>query len=99
MGMQDVLSGFTGLLFLTAFSLLGFALMAWRWWARSGGLSRGAFVGLALLTVALFLVLVPTFRVISPELAVAETVGMALWSAVFIVGSGVIIWLRYKALS
>ncbi len=56
-------------------------------------------MSLALLTAALFLVLVPTFRVISPELAVAETVGTALWSAVFIVGSGVIIWLRYKALS
>jgi hypothetical protein len=81
---------------LIAFSLVGFALVAWRWWRPSGGLSLWAAGSLALLTVALFLLLLVSFRNANPQLGFAEHVGFAVWGSVFLVGSGTVIWLMYQ---
>jgi hypothetical protein len=97
--MGDLIAQAGPYILLAAFTLAGFVLVAWRWWGSSGGLGRWSLGGLALLTAALFVILLVWWRNANPDLGLAEVIGFSIWGALFLVGSGAVIWLRYKGRS
>ncbi len=87
------------LLALTAFTVVLMGSVAWVWASRTGGLSQGAIVSLALAGIALFLLLVPLFLRAFPNRPISENIIFALWAAAFVTLSGVALWLRYRWMS
>ncbi len=91
--MEDSTSEALPILALAGFTLVTFVLVLWRRSSQAGGLSRRGVRNMGLLVGALFLVLLPLVLMALPERPVIENIGLALWIAIFITGTGVAMWL------
>lgn len=83
-------------LVVTAISVVGLGLAAWRWWSRSGGLSHTAIRVLMVLWAIFFTALLLLFLLAPSPLPLPEAIGFAMFISVFMMGSGVAIWLQHK---
>lgn len=91
--MDDPTPGALPVFAYAGFTLLMFALVIWKRSSRVGGLSPRGMRNLALLVGVLFLVLLPLVLVALPERPMIENIGLALWIAIFVTGTGVAMWL------